>query len=112
MATTGADTEREPRIALGVELARTRPRLASIADIAIALDVLTGLITDEPRQVAALSRRRPQTLRSKSRCLGRVGPEAEASELLAAGVESRGMRAGKRPFCFSRSSAQAALPLV
>jgi hypothetical protein len=45
--TTVAGTAREPRIALGVELERTRPGLASVADIAIALDVLTGLITDE-----------------------------------------------------------------
>jgi hypothetical protein len=44
--TTIAGTEREPRIALDVELERTRRGLASV-DIAIALDVLTGLITDE-----------------------------------------------------------------
>ena len=47
MATpTISGTGREPRIALAVDLERTRPGPASVADIAIALDVLTAIITD------------------------------------------------------------------
>ena len=48
MATTPfPDTAREPRIALGVVLERTRPGLATIADVAAGLNVLTALIGDE-----------------------------------------------------------------
>jgi hypothetical protein len=44
---TAQSTEREPRIALGVALRRVRPGLASIADVAAALSVVTALIGDQ-----------------------------------------------------------------
>ena len=56
MATsTGTGTHLGPRIALGVELEQTRPGPASVADIAIALDVLTAIITDYPGETGPLS---------------------------------------------------------
>ena len=56
MATsTGTSTHLGPRIALGVELEHTRPGPASVADIAIALDVLTAIITDYPGETGPLS---------------------------------------------------------
>jgi WD40 repeat protein len=45
--TTIPDTASEPRIALGVSLKRPGPGLATIADVAVALNVLTALIGDE-----------------------------------------------------------------
>jgi hypothetical protein len=47
MATTTQGTKREPRIALAITLQRTRPGLASLADIATALDALTAVMSDE-----------------------------------------------------------------
>src|SRR5450631_1191288 len=52
--TTGIGADREPRIALGVELEHTRPGSASVADIAIALDVLTAIVTDHPGETGPL----------------------------------------------------------
>src|SRR3712207_5752018 len=49
MATTGSlGTHRAPRIALAVELDYIRGGLASVADIATALDVLTAIVTEHP----------------------------------------------------------------
>jgi hypothetical protein len=44
--TTMHGTERDGRVALGVELKRTRPGRASISDVAVAPNVVTALITD------------------------------------------------------------------
>ena len=52
--TTGIGADREPRIALGGELEHTRPGSASVADIAIALDVLTAIVTDHPGETGPL----------------------------------------------------------
>jgi len=45
--TTMQGTTREPRIALGVALARTRPGRASIADVVAALNVITAVIGEQ-----------------------------------------------------------------
>ena len=45
MATAGPP-DRAPRVGLGLVLARTRPGLASVGDVAIALEVLTALIAE------------------------------------------------------------------
>jgi len=48
MATiTEPDAAREPSLALGIAFERTVSGLASIADVAMALEVLTALIGDE-----------------------------------------------------------------